>query len=451
MKVRSLHFDMKGMIPKAGYMQSLTKDIASWGFNHLLVEFEDKFPYRCCPFARHPAAYTRKQLAALNSPGLRVIPLLQCAGHLDYLLKYPQMRELRKDGKWYQWDMSRPEVFDLWRKMADEILEVFPDCEYFHIGADEVEMTGPGDFETYVRHVERCAEYLRKKGKKVIIWDDMFRKHDLSKLQGLLHKTIVQVWQYREVDEHLVRNLIEAGAEVWGASRIQEDRFYCGIGSQVKMRKNADDWTEVSAKYGLQGHTGTIWGRIQSTTPLCATLPQSMYMIAYLGESLTSGRKPNLTAFHRKLGDWFGIPSKDIAGLAANFHYEPEAAAKFLKEPSRHGDIMEIWRVLNGMDCLSAYINDCFSSNNAMFRLYREGGAPPKTTNNYLDGVRIIGERVEAMKQEIDSVLGKYFPPSLLEEFKSERFDSVLFWNEIQKKELLRAQKKFSADFAPPA
>ena len=95
MKVRSLHFDMKGMIPKAGYMQSLTKDIASWGFNHLLVEFEDKFPYRCCPFARHPAAYTRKQLAALDSSGLRVIPLLQCAGHLDYLLKYPQMRELR--------------------------------------------------------------------------------------------------------------------------------------------------------------------------------------------------------------------------------------------------------------------------------------------------------------------------------------------------------------------
>ena len=112
---------------------------------------------------------------------------------------------------------------------------------------------------------------------------------------------------------------------------------------------------------------------------------------------------------------------------------------------------MKIWRVLNGMDCLSAYIDDCFSSNNAMFRLYREGGAPPKTTNNYLDGVRIIGERVEKMKQEIDSVLGKYFPPSLLEEFKSERFDSVLFWNEIQKKELLRAQKKFSADFAPPA
>ena len=92
-----------------------------------------------------------------------------------------------------------------------------------------------------------------------------------------------------------------------------------------------------------------------------------MYMIAYLGESLTTGRKPNLTAFHRKLGDWFGIHSKDIAGLAANFYYETEVAAKFLKEPPRHGDIMEIWRVLNGMDCLSVYINDCFMNRSLIF------------------------------------------------------------------------------------
>lgn len=437
MKVRSLHFDMKGMIPKAEYMQSLCKDIASFGFTHLLVEFEDKFPFRNYGFMHHPAAYSKRELSALDSPELRVIPLLQSAGHLDYLLKYPHMKMFRKEESIYQWNMTLPKVFDIWREMADEILEVYPDCEYFHIGADEADICSQDDFNTYVQHVEHCVDYLAGKGKKVIIWDDMFRKQDLTALQRLLHKVIVQVWQYRTVDENLIRNMVDTGVEVWGASRIQDCYLYRGMGAQTAMRENVNDWTLLNAKYELQGHTGTIWGRIHSTTPLCASLPQSMYMIMYLGKSLTGGRIPDLNEFHRQLSEWFGDQNLNVAGLAAKFRYEPEQAARFLHPVPKHNDILEIMTVMNELDCLFAYADDCMSANNAMLGLYRTGGAPPKTTNNYLDGVRIIRERTTALKKRIDDVIGIYFPESILNEFKHERFDAILELNDRQEKEIL--------------
>lgn len=443
MKVRSLHFDMKGMIPKADHMFSLCQMIASFGYNHLLVEFEDKFPFRNYSFIHHKAAYTKLELAALDSSGLKVIPLLQTAGHLDYLLKYPEMRHLRKKDSNYQWDMTLPEVFEIWKEMADEILEVYPDCEYFHIGADEVEMFDDSDFEAYTSHVERCADYLIAKGKKVIMWDDMFRKHDPAQLQSLFHKVIVQVWQYREVDETLIANMIHAGAVVWGASRVQELESYNGIGFQAPIRNNLDQWIKLNRKYDLEGHTGTFWGRVHSTTPLCAPLHQSVCMIAYLGEGLSKGEIPEWDRFCRNTARWFGDETLDINGFLKLCGYEPDKSAKLLHPVPEHPEIMEILTLLNEYDCLIHYIMSCFKSNWLMQGLYRNGEAPPKTTLNFLDGVRIIRERIQKMKEKIDSQMGKYFPQPILDEFKAARFDALLELNDLQEKELNNATELF--------
>ena len=434
---------MKGMIPSADYMRRFRKNIIGFGYNYLLVELEDKFPYRNYGFMVHPDAYGKEELAALHSDRLKVIPLLQCVGHLDYLLKHPQMKHLRHRDSIYMWDMSNPEVFKVWCEMADEILEVYPDCEYFHIGADEAELKTEEDFEIYLRHVERCADYLISRGKKVIMWHDMFVKHDLEKIRPLLKKVIVQMWFYYTVRHEQIEALLSAGATVWGASRIQDDGIYKGMTSQPKMRRNADDWTIANAKYHLDGHTGTVWGRTQSTYPLSGTLPQSAYMIAYLGESLETGKIPDQEKFHHRLAEWFGDPELDVGGIAENFYYDPEAAAKLLHPVPEHNDIMEIWTVLNEMDCLFAYMDRCFESNFAMHGLYRSGDAPPRTTQNYLDGCRIIRKKTGMLRQRIDSVLGRYFPPELLKEFIHERFDGLLDLNDLQERELRNAVQSY--------
>lgn len=443
MNVRSLHFDMKGMIPNAAYMQKLRQDIIHFGYTHLLVEFEDKFPYRDMDFMVHPDAYTKEELAALDSEELRVIPLLQCVGHLDYLLKHPDKKHLRNKGNIYRWDMTNPEVFELWCRQVDEILEVYPDCEYFHIGADEAELEDEQDFEVYIKHVEKCADYLIAKGKKVVMWHDTFIKHDLKKVRSLLEKVIVHVWFYYVVRYEQIEKLLEAGAVLWSASRIQDDNVYRGMTSQPKMRRNVDDWTCAHARYPFEGHTATIWTRSQSTYPPSGNLPQSMYMIAYQGESLVTGKIPDREMFHSKMASWFGEPELNISAIVDNFCYEPALAAKELHKVPEHNDIIENWTLFNDMDCLFAYMDSCFGADFAMLPLYRAGNAPPRTTRNFLDGCRIFREKTESVCQRIDDIGGKYFTPVLLEEFKSSRFAAVLEINDFFEKELLNAEALF--------
>ena len=95
-------------------------------------------------------------------------------------------------------------------------------------------------------------------------------------LSRLMPKVIVCVWQYRAVNEALTENMVKWGAEVWGASRIQTNTYYRGMGRLKLKYKNINDWLAVNEKYQLSGHIGTLWGRSQCLSPLNAALPEAM-------------------------------------------------------------------------------------------------------------------------------------------------------------------------------
>ena len=46
--------------------------------------------------------------------------------------------------------------------------------------------------------------------------------------------------------------------------------------------------------------------------------------------------------------------------------------------------------------------------------------------SNWQDGVRITEERTEDLCLKLDQILGKYYPQVQLDEFKRERFESML-------------------------
>ena len=446
MNVRCLHLDMKSLFPKAEYLFSLLERFAEMGYTHILLEFEDKFPFDAYPDSTHPAAYTKAGFQAVAAKcrtlGIGVIPLLQCAGHLDYFLKEPAYRKWSENNDTFQWCLSNPETLKVWQTMAEEILEIFSDCEYFHIGADEVKLKAPcsrcigkDPFGLYLGRVRACTDFLRRKGRKVLVWDDMFRNHDLKLSGDLLRQVVPCVWQYGEVDEKIIRRYAEAGVCYWAASRIQTNERYLGMGRQRAMQQNADDWAEIQRKYPAEGHIGTLWGRIQSLYPINTTLPQAMYMAAYLAETLKNGGIASRKEFNRNFAEtFFGLPDLDLDSIVYGFGNEPELVKEKLElrlgKAPRNGDILEIWHAFNEIDRLYWYIDMCFRSNDALLAQYRAGRATTAMLNNFLDGVRITKERTEALRGELDRVLEKYFPRIQLDEFKSQRFDSMLEINE---------------------
>ena len=251
---------------------------------------------------------------------------------------------------------------------------------------------------------------------------------------NLLRKVIPCVWQYRTVDEKIIHRYAGAGIRYWAASRIQTNDRYLGMGRQRPMQQNVDDWAEIQKKYPAEGHIGTLWGRIQSLYPINTTVPQGMYMAGYLAETLGHGKIADRKDFNRNFAArFFGLGELDLDSVVYGFGNEPELVREklspWLGKAPRSGDILEIWHAFNELARLYAYVDDCFSANDALLAQYRTGEVTSAMLANWQDGVRITQERTEALCRELDRILGNYYPQVQLDEFKRERFESMLETN----------------------
>ena len=445
LETRCLHIDLKGMTPKFDYLLEIIRKLADLKINSILLEYEDKIQYDSNPIIAHPTlAYSKEQIRKLvklcDSLGISIIPKLQCYGHWDYILKHPEYHDLRggNGASSYQVCPSVERSFDVWREMADELLDLHPNAEYFHIGADEVNLNlpckkcnGQDRFKMYIDHIEKAVNYLRSKNKKVLIWDDVFRKHEIEECNYLLKKAIPVVWQYREINEEFIARLAKLGVEIWASSGIQITDLQHPNLSPVKKRiKNLDDWTTLIRKYNIKAHICTAWTRAQCQTPPECFLPGSFYLIAYFAQGSLTGKVPVQTDFDLDFAkNFFGTNTKELSEAVHYFAISPDDAAerlnKFTSKANKNTDVLEIWNVLNELDCIMNYIDFCFKANQSLYPNYINGNSTDKINNNYLDGVRIIRERIDKISHKLFEVLGKYMEHDMVQEIIDTRFMAV--------------------------
>ena len=212
--------------------------------------------------------------------------------------------------------------------------------------------------------------------------------------------------------------------------------------------RNVDAWGAVHAKYPrISGHVGTAWGRIQCQSPIDVTLPQSMFMSAYLSETLTKGVITDRKKFANEFGKKFFGMELDYDAMFSYFCYEPACAGKFVTElkdnASRHRDLAEIWYGFNEIDKMLEYIYTCFANNEAMLTTWRAGMAPNEMTSNWLDGVRRCYEDTLAGLERIKPMMLKYFPEKMWDEFVDQRFTAKLEQNEYWRHVLTNAAAKW--------
>jgi len=456
MNVYCLHFDMKGLVPKAEFMYSLVPGLAAMGVSHLLVEFEDKFPFESFPAMIHPEAWTkdefRKFQTICNDNKIEIIPLLQCAAHLDYFLKHAEYRQYRENGNVYQWCVSDPKTFDVWEKMYREIHEVFPDSRYFHIGADEVAngncpKCGREAFRAFTTRVRMCCEKLVGDGITPLLWDDMLRKRDIPELDAILRKSILCVWQYQEINEEFIRNPIKKGWQVWGASCLEYGSNYHGLVNPFRQEDNLNDWASLSRKYSLQGNIGTLWGRLESLSPIRHALPAGLWNVAYWCEVMKKGAPGDFNSFLKKFGrEFFGIENFNKIAEAMEFR-AVQALAKLPDTVTKNKDIYDIVHVLAEYDDFFDYVNDCFEAGRTFYPAYITGNVPPSMSNLYMERSKNLRKKSLELREGMASVLGPYFTPQVLDEVLESRFAGIIaefdFWDAI----IISGMKKWQKDY----
>jgi len=212
LSVRGVHFDLKGGMPTFEYLTSAIERLAHFKINVVLMEYEDRLAFPGHPGLAAPSALSMEQAAELERVAranhVQIVPLLQCLGHAEYILRRSAYAHLREsDDHFQQMCPSKPEVMAFFKERAEHLMALHPDSLYFHAGGDETRQLGEcptctakadrvGPHRLYFDYVKACCEYLIDQGCRPIIWDDILTRHAHALFADLPESTVVMYWLY---------------------------------------------------------------------------------------------------------------------------------------------------------------------------------------------------------------------------------------------------------------
>lgn len=349
-----VHLDLKGAPPKPDYLEALFPFLKKWGATGLCIEWEDMLPYEGdLEVARSPYAYSREDvasiLAAAQDAGLSVIPLIQTFGHLEFLLKHREFSNLREKPE-FQMDLcpSRPESLPLIKSLIDQVASFHPEIDTIHLGGDEVWSLGScpecsavvekdGKAALYLKHMRPLLEYVKSKGLRSIIWDDMMRDWDVEDLKPMADLVDPVVWRYGEnieagLPDGMWERFSEAFGDLWAASAFK------GAGGadiiwppMQKHVRNHLSWIERAGKTPFKSIIITGWSRYNHNAATCEILPAGLPSLALCLAVLEKGGFTedlrcevmeglglgDMPLMHRRTEDIVNIPQGNFPGAEA--------------------------------------------------------------------------------------------------------------------------------------
>ncbi len=301
--VRAVHLDLKGLAPTFTRLLELLDLFAALRFNAVLIEWEDMFPWSFNPKAACQGHYTVEQVQGLADRcaelGLEVIPLVQCLGHLENVLRLPEYAPLCEYPE-------RPDSLNplaagtpqLIQAMVEDLLAVLPGVNHMHLGGDEAWTFGMhpdtrayiqehGQPALYMHHYLPILNILNQRGVRPILWHDMMMDWPPQALETLAPHADLMVWGYRGKPDdnrhHHRRDVLESfaasGVCMWGAGAFKgADGPDRELPVAQERLVNHLGWAEVSNTFALKGIVTTGWSRYAfprlQVEPIDACLPE---------------------------------------------------------------------------------------------------------------------------------------------------------------------------------
>jgi hexosaminidase len=232
--IRAVHYDTKHHQDRSSYVKSFIRDLSRYKINMLVWEWEDKFAYNSHPEIGAPGAFTMDEMREFTRYAreyhIELVPLVQGLGHVSYILKWPQYKDLREiaDSDWEFCPLKEGTydlLFDLW----DEAIKATPESRYIHIGSDETFELGHciecqakaqeiGKSGLYHLFANKAVKHL-KKSRKVMLWErPMGWEKNSSPIKGVKpNKDLVltESYSYATPDFRYAKEARSMGFEVF--------------------------------------------------------------------------------------------------------------------------------------------------------------------------------------------------------------------------------------------
>jgi hexosaminidase len=314
---RAVHFDLKGLPPNPDRLLEWLHIAAAARYNVVLVEWEDTFPWAFDERVRGKLCYTPETIREFHKTadtlGIEVIPLVQSLGHMEMILRhtgYEHLREVPTRGDAIS--PLAPGGRELILSMIDEVLELTPNLQHFHLGGDEAWCFGShpdtkafiekhGKAELFLNHYRPLLDHLISRGIRPILWHDMMHKWDTDALRDIGGKADLMAWGYQghpdTTDTHFatryLERFVEAGVSVWGSTAFRGgDGFDLDVPDPTARRDNAEGWVTVGSRLGFKGIIATGWSRYCSDGIQCYPFEAALDMLAMQGVLLHDGQAP---------------------------------------------------------------------------------------------------------------------------------------------------------------
>lgn len=276
-KVKGFYVDCRTEVLTVAAIKALAADLSQKGINALLIEYEATFPFRKNATLCNRYAYTQAEIKELvaycASLGIEIIPLQNCFGHCEYILRHDRYSRLREDKKEVSQvcPLKIAEAQQVFGEIFREVAELHP-SKYFHIGADETYLLGDckrcaevaaekdGKSRLFVNYIKAMCQLVSEMGKTPVIWADMILKYPEA-LHELPDNLIFIDWNYGWEPDYFGKldRLLSSGAEVWGAPSLRSSPDNLYLTQWMKHFSNLTTFVPFARNHGYKGMIETSW------------------------------------------------------------------------------------------------------------------------------------------------------------------------------------------------
>lgn len=304
--------------------------LAFFNFDQLQLHFSENEGFRIAsdnyPWLASKEHLTKSEIRELLQYArvrhIEIIPDLDTPGHLKHALaNYPNWRltklneqgQLEKDER--ALDILNPEAVAFVKSLYKEYGELFQECRYFHIGADEfvpfdnlhdyptlasyaTEKYGPtaSGIEVLIEYVNDLMAFVKQLGFIPMVWNDGFYRVNRDEKIHLEKDCLVSYWTRWNKNMASVDTFLKAGYEVINHN---DNYFYYVLGENASYtyptyEKIMENWEpnyfpqqQVIAKEQLQqvyGNAIAVWADIPQAKTVHEVKEDVFYLLAALME-----------------------------------------------------------------------------------------------------------------------------------------------------------------------
>jgi hexosaminidase len=343
-----LHLDFRIQVPPIAALNSLATKAHDLGLNTLIIEWEASFPFDSHPIIPGKYAYNKREvtsfLAHCARLGLEVIPLQQCFGHVEYILRHERYAALRES----QSDLCQlcpaksAKALTLFKELFAELAVSHP-SDFLQIGGDETYLLGHcpacrakaaevGKSRLYVDYFKRIAKAVVALGKRPVLWADMLIKHPEAAAE-MPSECVFIDWNYGWQSNHFgdLAKLRQTGIEFWGAPAMRSSpdnhALTCwqthlnNFRDFIPFARRSDYRAIILTSWSTSGLYGYHWekpGEAIELLPMRRVYPVSGFdiLLAAFREALRPDRTFDPMRFTRDYGrDRFGFDARESAAL----------------------------------------------------------------------------------------------------------------------------------------